>query len=138
MYALTALINSTASSRNLINQPTWWRVFFLFLLASLFFALSPTAQAVTPAPDGGYANGNTAEGQDALFSLSSGTVNTANGYHALYHDTTGSFNTANGAFALFSNTTGEASTATGYQALHNNTTGSQHTAYGFHALYHNT
>jgi hypothetical protein len=30
-------------------------------------ALSPCAQAVIPAPDGGYAGGNTAEGQDAPF-----------------------------------------------------------------------
>jgi hypothetical protein len=34
----------------------------LFFLAFLlgWFALSPTVQAVTPAPDGGYANFNTA------------------------------------------------------------------------------
>jgi len=28
--------------------------------------VGPKAQAVTPPPDGGYPNGNTAEGQDAL------------------------------------------------------------------------
>src|SRR6476659_7620474 len=33
------------------------------------FALSPQARAVSPPPDGGYPNNNTAEGQDALFSL---------------------------------------------------------------------
>src|SRR5437764_7680671 len=104
MYALTALINSTASSRNLINQPTWWRVFFLFLLASLFFALSPTARAVTPAPDGGYGNGNTAEGDDALFSNTTGVSNTATGVGTLQSNLTGSDNTANGNAALASNT----------------------------------
>src|SRR5205814_8506738 len=103
MYALTALINSTASSRNLINQPTWWRVFFLFLLASLFFALSPTARAVTPAPDGGYGNGNTAEGDDALFSNTTGSANTAAGFQALFSNTTGSANTASGDNALQNN-----------------------------------
>ena len=41
--------------------------FAVFAIAC--FALSPTAQAVTPAPDGGYPNENTAEGDDALFSL---------------------------------------------------------------------
>ena len=31
-----------------------------------------TARAVVPPPDGGYPNGNTAEGEDALFSLTTG------------------------------------------------------------------
>src|SRR5882757_11149992 len=119
MYALTALINSTASSRNLINQPTWWRVFFLFLLASLFFALSPTARAVTPAPDGGYANGNTAEGTDALFSLTGGTDNTAIGNLTLHSATNAIGNTAVGGKALYSNTASY-NTATGYGTLYNN------------------
>jgi hypothetical protein len=41
----------------------------LLLIPLVFacFALSPTAQAVSPAPDGGYPGGNTAEGQNALF-----------------------------------------------------------------------
>lgn len=43
------------------------------------FGLLPGAQAVSPAPDGGYPGGNTAEGQNALFSLTSGTYNTAVG-----------------------------------------------------------
>src|SRR5882724_5199696 len=138
MYALTALINSTASSRNLINQPTWWRVFFLFLLASLFFALSPTARAVTPAPDGGYGNGNTAEGDDALFSNTTGSANTASGDNALQNNTTGSDNTANGFFALSSNTTGVSNTATGVGTLQSNITGSDNTANGNAALASNT
>ena len=44
-----------------------------------YFALSPKAQAVVPAPDGGYPGGNTAEGQNALFNLSTGGFNTAKG-----------------------------------------------------------
>jgi hypothetical protein len=36
------------------------------------FALLPGAQAVSPPPDGGYAGGNTAEGRNALFSLTTG------------------------------------------------------------------
>ena len=45
-------------------------------------------QAVSPAPDGGYPNGNTAEGLNALFSLTTGALNTALGGAALYftHD----------------------------------------------------
>ena len=48
------------------------------------FALMPQAEAVTPAPDGGYIGWNTAEGQDALFSRTTGDFNTAIGGHALY------------------------------------------------------
>ncbi len=41
------------------------------------FALSPTAQAVVPAPDGGYPVGNTVEGQNALLSLTTGGTDKA-------------------------------------------------------------
>jgi hypothetical protein len=56
------------------------------------FALSPQARAVVPAPDGGYPNGNTAEGTDALFSLTTDAENTAMGFDVLYSKTTGSDN----------------------------------------------
>src|SRR5438552_4988762 len=92
---------------------------FSAALALACFALSPTAVAVTPAPDGGYANQNTAEGDDALFSLTTGPSNTAVGFQALYSDTTGGNNTATGYAALFSNITGRANTATGVGALYN-------------------
>lgn len=46
-------------------------------------ALSPIARAVVPPPDGGYANFTTAEGQNALFSLTSGAANTAAGWFSL-------------------------------------------------------
>ena len=56
------------------------------------FALSPQARAVEPAPDGGYPNQNTAEDDDALFSLTTGADNTAMGFDALDSNTTGSDN----------------------------------------------
>jgi hypothetical protein len=58
----------------------------LFVTALLLtcFALSPGAQAVVPPPDGGYPNANTAEGTDALFSLTIGSNNTAIGFNALF------------------------------------------------------
>ncbi len=112
----------------------------LIPLALACFALSPRAQAVIPAPDGGYPGANTAEGDYALFNLdtSQGVDNTAIGWDALYSNTTGNYNTATGAVALVFNTTGNNNTANGYEALDNNTTGSNNTGYGVAALSSNT
>jgi len=104
----------------------------------LTFGFSSTARAVSPAPDGGYANENTAEGDSALFSLTTGTHNTASGFQALFSNTTGSANTANGHNALGSNTTGNQNTASGGGVLASNTTGNSNTASGHHALASNT
>ena len=106
-------------------------------LALVCFALAPLAQAVSPPPDGGYAGGNTAEGQSALLSLTTGTYNTAVGFLSLSANTTNTFNTAVGAGALFAST-GEGNTATGAGALVSNTTGSTNTADGAFALLSNT
>jgi hypothetical protein len=130
-----------------------------FLLIPLAIALASSAlspaRAVSPAPDGGYPGGNTAEGENALFSNTTGSLNTAtgdsalfsnqtgdfntaNGYFALRNNTIGAFNTANGGNALLFNTTGNSNTANGISALQNNTTGSFNTANGYHALLSNT
>ena len=107
------------------------------LIALTCFALSPMARAVNPAPDGGYPNGNTAEGDGALFSLTTGEENTAVGFNALQSNATGNFNTAIGFRALYSNTTGFDNTAIGDGALLHNTTGWGNTGIG-DALYSNT
>ncbi|PYK21087.1 MAG: hypothetical protein DME55_00295 [Verrucomicrobia bacterium] len=107
------------------------------VFAFAWLALSPTAHAVTPAPDGGYPNANTAEGEDALFSLTSGIQNTGLGFHALYSNTTGENNTAVGDRALESSTTGNGNTAIGVVALQANTTGVSNTATGLNALVSN-
>ena len=98
----------------------------LALFALACFMLSPIAQAqLSPPPGGGYPGDNTAEGFNALFSLTTGGLaNTANGSQALYSNTTGSNNTANGYQALISLTTGTGNTAIGSSAGSSLTTGS--------------
>jgi trimeric autotransporter adhesin len=126
----------------------------LIPLVPVCFALSPLARAVTPPPDGGYFDFNTAEGEDALFSAWNAGDNTAVGYHALYYSQAwentavganalvnniiGENNTAVGAFALASSTGASANTAVGFQALQGNTTGQQNTAVGNGTLVLNT
>ena len=109
----------------------------VFLLTLLCFVLLPTTQAVFPAPDGAYPGGNTAEGQAALFSLTTGGYNTAVGFLSLRSDSTNSFNTAVGAGTLLANT-GDQNTATGAGALLSNGTGGFNTANGAFALFSNT
>ncbi|PYJ26301.1 MAG: hypothetical protein DME90_12060, partial [Verrucomicrobia bacterium] len=59
------------------------------LIGIICIGVLPKAQAVVPAPDGGYPGGNTAEGQSALLSLTTGGFNTAVGFLSLRSDTTG-------------------------------------------------
>ena len=75
----------------------------LITFALVFLAFVQNTQAVVPAPDGGYPGGNTAEGQSALFSLTSGGYNTAIGFLSLKSNTEGQFNTGIGAGALLAN-----------------------------------
>jgi hypothetical protein len=117
------------------NSVEWPFLQLAFILIAL--ALSPIAQAVVPPPDGGYPNFTTAEGQNALFSLTTGAANTAVGWFSLKSITTGSFNTSVGAGTLVLNT-GDANTATGTAALLLNTTGQRNTANGTAALVNNS
>ena len=131
------------------------KIFTSFVVFTLIcFALSSTAYAVVPAPDGGYPGFTTAEGANALQNLTTGVGNTANGWHSLFANTggnlntaigagalllnTGDNNTATGALALLSNSTGGNNTATGSEALVANTTGVENTATGYQALSTNT
>jgi Chaperone of endosialidase len=110
---------------------------FLVAFALACFGLLPRVNAVVPPPDGGYPNGNTAEGDFALQNLMTGNFNTALGFFSLFTDTAGLQNTAVGAGALFKNTA-DNNTASGAGALFNNTTGTQNTANGLGALFSNT
>src|SRR5260370_32482788 len=121
------LTNAVPSTRNSFSFAPSRRVFLLMApaIALVWFTVSPAPEAfgVTPAPDGGYPNNNTAEGTDALKSLSSfGTDNTAIGFQALVNNTDGIQNTAIGSQAL-SGGAGNFNTAVGFQALFSNTTG---------------
>ena len=98
------------------------------------FALAQSAHAVRPPPQGGYPGGNTAGGQNALLSLTTGTYNTAFGWSSLTSDTTGKFNTATGAGTLLFNTADQ-NTATGTATLLSNSTGAGNTANGAFALF---
>jgi len=128
------------------------------VLAVVSFVLAPLARAIDPPPGGGYPGGNTALGDDALFSQPDGTeaystaigfqalynntiggdANTAVGNSALHDNTTGANNTAIGYFALLNNTTSGSNTATGFETLEDNSTGFGNTANGFDALTFNT
>src|SRR5215211_14981 len=146
----------TQNSRNPTDRSPLRSGLLLIALALGYFALSPAPSAfgVIPAPDGGYPGFNTAEGQNALLHLTSGTANTAVGWLSLENVTTASFNTgigagtlvlnggnqntATGAAALLLNTTGSFNTANGALALLNNTEGAGNTAVGSSALKSNT
>ena len=159
MYSSTPLAVKVLPGANFVGRAPLRRGFVLIALALVlaWFGLSPTARAVSPAPDGAYPGNNTAEGDSALASLTSGFDNTAIGADALNSLTSGSYNTTTGAAALSNNTTGAYNTATGFEALLgaagnsaddntatgalallSTTSGYYNTATGTSALYENT
>ena len=144
---------TTSTISNSINNSLLRCAFIITPFLLMCVATLPGARAVSPPPDGGYPGGNTAEGTDALLSLSSGTNNTAIGADALANNVsgndntavgfqalllaTGNHNTAVGSEALFFDTGGHDNTATGFQALLNNTSGIENAASGAFALINN-
>jgi Chaperone of endosialidase len=107
-------------------------------------ALLPIAQAApTPeTPDPGAVGGSlsTADGDHALFNVTTGAGNSAFGWFSLLSNTAGNFNTAVGAATLILNTgdpaasEGIENTAVGTAALLFNTTGRSNNAVGVTAL----
>ena len=136
------------------RSPSRLALLLIPLVVFACFALSQSAHGVVPPPDGGYPGQNSAEGQNALKNLTTGSGNTAVGWFSLKSLATGSFNTgvgagtlalntadnntATGAAALFLNTTGDGNTANGVAALLSNSTGAANTANGVQALFSNT
>src|SRR5215813_9013592 len=119
--------NGNALRRRLIHfsvsynwKPALKMKAILPILVSLI--ICQMTRAVSPAPGGGYPGGNTATGQNALLSLTSGTYNTGVGLFSLVTITDGNFCTGNGAGTLLNNTADQ-NTATGAGALFSNTEG---------------
>ncbi|MGE5207794.1 MAG: tail fiber domain-containing protein, partial [Alphaproteobacteria bacterium] len=172
---LKAIRSSNAIVRNLANHANLGRGSFLIPLVIACFLALPKAQAVAgdapgvprapqklptgpemleaapAAPLVALPGFNTADGDQALFNVTTGSGNSAFGWRALFSDTTGNFNTgigggvlvlnngdsntAVGAAALLLNTSGTNNTAVGTDALVFNDTGSNNTALGAFALF---
>jgi uncharacterized coiled-coil protein SlyX len=124
------------SSQFISAHPVIAKTRSLIALLLTCFALSQHAQAVLPPPDGGYPGFNTAEGENALKNLTTGSANTGIGWYSLFSATTANFNTSVGAGALALNIADE-NTAVGTAALLlNNASGN--TAVGSRALLNNS
>jgi hypothetical protein len=113
-------------------------IFTMVLSAVVCFGLCQQVQSATDTPDpGSVPPGNTADGQLALLSITSGIYNSAFGFYAALSISDASFDTAVGAGALLLDTAGE-NTAVGAGALFSNSTGSDNNAVGAFALFNNT
>ena len=102
-----------------------------------FIALCQQVQSATDTPDpGSKPVSNTADGQNALLSITTGIHNSAFGFDALLSNTDANFNTAVGSVALLLNN-GTENTAVGAGALLSNVNGDSNTAVGAFALFNN-
>ena len=110
--------------------------FKAILLALGCLAFLPQMQGVSPPPDGCYPNFTTAEGCNALQSLTAGAGNTGVGWYALFGTSTANFNTGVGAGALVLNNA-DSNTAVGTAALLLNTAGTGNSALGTAAMVNN-
>ena len=157
---LDALTSCRTSLRNSTDHPPLLRGSFLIPLMLVCFALLPRVRAtpdegpaapqapreastapeilqgVPAAPQIALAGFNTADGDHALFNVTTGTANSAFGWFSLFSDTDASFNTGVGAGTLALSTANN-NTAVGAVALLLNSTGTQNTAVGVSALLNN-
>src|SRR5438876_9456696 len=137
---MALFMNSTCLSRTSMHRSAGRLALFLRLLIACT-ALSQMAYAITPPPDGGYPNFNTAEGQNALFNIETnnpltGLGNTATGWYALFSNENGNYCSAVGAGALALNRADD-NTAIGALALMLNDLGVLNTAVGANAMVYN-
>jgi hypothetical protein len=104
----------------------------------LYAGADLTVYGVRVGRGAGAVSTNTAVGESALISNTSGIRNTALGSRALISNTTGNLNNAIGSDALLNNTTGVNNTAIGAGALALNGAGSHNIAIGVETLFSNT
>ena len=114
------------------------RGWVLTLLAVGSFAFCQQLQSATDTPDPGgtLPVSNTADGLNALKSITTGIHNAAFGFDALLSNSDANFNTAIGSATLLLND-GAQNTAVGTGALLSNTIGSPNTAVGTFAMFFN-
>src|SRR5213080_2930022 len=112
-------------------------IFTTALSALVCFGLCQQVQSATDTPDpGSLPTSNTADGQGALGSLTTGLYNSAFGFLSVLSLSDANFDTGVGAGALLVDNGGE-NTAVGAGALLSNSTGSDNTAVGTFALFSN-
>src|SRR5206468_9356963 len=113
-------------------------IFGTVLSALVCFGLCQQVQSATDTPDpgGSLPTSNTADGQGALGSLTTGLYNSAFGFLSVLSLSDGNFDTGVGAGALLVDNGGE-NTAVGAGGLVSNTTGSPNTAVGAFAMFFN-
>ncbi len=110
-----------------------------FMTSVLTLSVASVYAQQPPNPTFSDASHNTAGGTDALLNLIlPATYNTAFGDSALSSNTSGEFNAAVGGNALRDTTTGQFNTAVGHAALVFNVTGSLNTAVGGYSQYQNS
>ena len=101
-----------------------------------FLLQTQAAPDVAPPPDGCYSGFTTAEGCNALQSLTTGAGNTGLGWHSLSSNSSGSYNTGVGAGTLIVNNA-DSNTAVGAAAGLLNTSGTLNVAVGTDAMVFN-
>jgi hypothetical protein len=140
MYPLNQFKTLVSCGRDPARSLPSRRGFLLIPLILVSFALCQQVQAApspeTPDP-GAKPLSNTADGANALLSITTGLYNSGFGFDAALSNSTASFNTGLGAGALLLNNANE-NTAVGAGALLTNSSGINNTACGTFALFSNS
>jgi hypothetical protein len=135
MYPLNQLKTLVSCGRDPARSLPSRRGFLLIPLILVSFALCQQVQSATDTPDpGAKPLSNTADGANALLSITTGLYNSGFGFDAALSNSTASFNTGLGAGALLLNNAPE-NTGVGAGALLSNSDGLNNTAVGTFALF---